>query len=69
MLVENLRHTEGVRGVGDEQSTGVRADRAVSGDIDDRVGSLHLEADRSSCCDYCVNNKNFSRSGSLSTCF
>lgn len=45
LLVEDLGDAERVGGVGDQECAGVRADRPVSGDIDDRVGSLHLEGD------------------------
>lgn len=45
MLVEDVGDTEGVGCVGDQEGARVGAYGTVGGDIDDRVGSLHLEGD------------------------
>lgn len=45
MIIEDIGDAEGAGGVGDQEGAGACAECPVSGNVDDRVGSLHLEGD------------------------
>lgn len=45
LFVEDIGDTEGAGGVGDQQSARVGAECPVGGNVDQSVGSLHLEGD------------------------